>query len=105
WAGEVYDAETQLFTGRTDSRGRMIKQSPLGLVLYSRILWSFSAGYAATGIALYKVRAERCYVLLKDYFYDNEYGGYYWSVQVDGEPLSHRKQIYGQAFALYGLVE
>ena len=105
WATEVYDEEMQLFIGRIDNKGRQIKQSPLGLVLYSRILWSFSAGFAATGRGLYKERAERCYLLLKDYFYDREYGGYYWSVQPDGQPLSQRKQIYGQAFALYGLVE
>lgn len=105
WATEVYDEEMQLFIGRTDNKGRQIKQSPLGLVLYSRILWAFSAGFAATGQAVYKERAKRCYLLLKDYFYDREYGGFYWSVQVDGEPLSQRKQIYGQAFVLYGLIE
>jgi len=105
WAIEVYDEKMQLFIGRTDNKGRKIRESPLGLVLYSRILWSFSAGFAATGRELYKERADRCYLLLKDYFYDREHGGFYWSVQVDGQPLSQRKQIYGQAFALYGLVE
>lgn len=105
WATEVFDEEGKIFIGRVDGRGRKDAQAPLGLVLYARILWSFSAGYKETGKALYKERADRCYALLKDYFYDAEYGGFYWSVQADGEPLSQRKQIYGQAFTLYGLLE
>jgi mannobiose 2-epimerase len=33
------------------------------------------------------------------------HGGFYWSVTAKGEMLDGKKQIYGQAFAIYGLAE
>ena len=38
-------------------------------------------------------------------FHDPYYGGMYWSVTSDGNPLVERKQIYGNAFAIYALSE
>jgi len=36
---------------------------------------------------------------------DGENGGAFWSLYASGHPLNDRKQIYGQAFLLYGLSE
>ncbi|MCR5622529.1 MAG: AGE family epimerase/isomerase, partial [Treponema sp.] len=38
-------------------------------------------------------------------FLDIRSGGMFWSVKTDGSPLVSRKQIYGNAFALYALSE
>lgn len=47
--------------------------------------------------------------MTKDYilehFIDHEYGGTYWSVTADGEPLDTKKQFYAQGFMLYGFSE
>ena len=49
--------------------------------------------------------ANRAYQYLLNQFRDAEFGGVYWSVDYLGNPLNTRKQIYGQAFAIYGLSE
>ena len=49
--------------------------------------------------------ADRAFTYLSTHFFDNQYGGVYWSINADGTPLATTKQIYGQAFALYGLSE
>ncbi len=101
----VYDEQTGLFVGRIDNSGRVYPDAPLGGVLYARILWSFSAGYSYTKKPIYKERALQAYKIMKDYFFDREAGGIYWSILPSGEPLQMRKQIYAQAFAMYALAE
>ena len=105
WANNVYDKQTGLFLGRIDNSGKAYPEAPLGVVLYARILWSFSAGYSCTKKPIYKERALQAYKVIEDYFFDKEAGGVYWSVLPHGEPLQTRKQIYAQAFVIYALAE
>lgn len=105
WAYNAYDQDSNLFFGRIDNEGNIFAKEPLGSVLYTRILWSFSAGYSYTRNPIYKERALQSYKVIKDYFFDPKYGGLYWSVAPNGEPLEQRKQIYAQAFGIYALVE
>src|SRR5690554_6182770 len=105
WAYEAYDQDSGLFFGRIDNEGNTFNEAPLGSVLYTRILWSFSAKYAYTKKPIYKERALQSYKVIKSYFFDQEYGGLYWSVLPNGEPLERRKQIYAQAFGIYALAE
>lgn len=93
------------FFGRIDGDDIPDTDAPKGLVLNARILWAFSAAWRTTGQWIYRPVATRAYEYLMSYFADKEYGGFYWSVTAKGEPLNTRKQIYGQAFALYGLSE
>lgn len=76
-----------------------------GIVLNSRILWTFSAATQHTGHAEYLDVAHRAFQYLDRHFRDRQHGGVYWSVTPDGQPLNATKQLYGQAFALYGLSE
>jgi mannobiose 2-epimerase len=105
WSITVYNKNTGLFLGRIDNSGNDYPEAPLGVVLYARILWSFSAGYAYTKDAIYKERALQIYKVLNDYFFDAESGGYIWLVATGGAPLQTRKQIYAQAFVIYALAE
>ncbi len=75
------------------------------IVLNSRILWTFSAAYRHTQHHEYRPTADRAYTVLANQFRDTHYGGVYWSITPDGKPLDTTKQLYGQAFALYGLSE
>jgi mannobiose 2-epimerase len=93
------------FIGRVDENDRPDPQAPKGLVLNARILWTFSAAYHHTGSSVYLSEARRAYEYLLARFLDSEYGGAYWSLDASGRPLNDRKQIYGQAFCLYGLSE
>jgi mannobiose 2-epimerase len=49
--------------------------------------------------------ADFAYQAIHDHFIDFEYGGVYWTVCPDGTSEISKKQVYGEAFALYGLSE
>ena len=93
------------FFGEVNDRNEAIVDAPMGLVMYSRILWTFSAAYTQNKREPYREMAGRAYEGLMKYFKDNIHGGFYWSVDSKGNPLEKRKQLYGQAFAIYGLTE
>lgn len=105
WMSNMPDERRGGFIGRVDEHNRRDEEAPRGLVLNARILWAFSAAWRITGQWLYQPVAARAYDYLTAFFFDKEYGGAYWSVTASGEPLNPRKQIYGQAFTLYGLSE
>lgn len=93
------------FIGKMDNNHILHKEAPKGGILHARILWTFSAAFRHTNNAAYLEIAHRAYNYLMNHFFDQEYGGIYWSVNADGKPLSTRKQIYALAFAIYGLSE
>ncbi len=100
-ADEVYGG----FVGRIDEQNKVIENSPKGSVLNARILWSFSAAYNLSQNPEYLQYAERGYQYIIDHFIDNEFGGVYWSVDYEGKPLDTKKQVYANAFTIYGLSE
>ena len=71
----------------------------------TRILWTFAAAANQFKDDLYKTMAKRAYTYLLKYFRDLENGGLYWLVDYKGNPTDTKKQIYGQAFGIYGLSE
>ena len=113
WMAYTPDPRQGGFFGRVDENDRPDPTAPKGLVLNSRILWTFSAAYRHTGSGVYPhtgsgvylSMARRAYEYLLARFLDREYGGAFWSLDAAGNPLNARKQIYGQAFCLYGLSE
>jgi mannobiose 2-epimerase len=93
------------FYGRRDGHDRLDTDAPKGAILNGRILWSFSAAYRVLGDARYLEMATRAKREIIDRFYDRQYGGIYWSLTPDGEPLDTKKQFYAIGFAIYGLSE
>lgn len=105
WAKYAPDPEQGGFYGRIDNFNQPDVAAPRGVVLNSRILWAFSAA-ARTQLDDNRLdMAAYSFDYLRKHFIDPEYGGVYWSVAPDGNPLNTRKQIYGLAFALYGFTE
>jgi mannobiose 2-epimerase len=49
--------------------------------------------------------ATRAKDYLIEHFIDREYGGVYWSLDSQGQPLDTKKQFYAIGFAIYGLSE
>ena len=78
---------------------------PRGALLTSRILWTFSAAYRRYRDPKYLEMAQWAYRDLVDRFLDRERGGLFWTVSADGRPVDAHKQVYGQAFGIYGLSE
>lgn len=91
------------FFGSVNNDNEPDRHAPKGLVLNSRILWAFSAGYLFSGDIPYLTMASRAFHYIQSYFTDKEYGGLYWSVTATGQPADTRKQIYGLAFCIYGM--
>ena len=86
-------------------REKLFKDSPKGAVLNSRILWAFSAAYNLTKNEDYLRTATRAFHYISSHFIDKEFGGVYWTVDYQGNPLDAKKQIYALSFAIYGLSE
>lgn len=104
WLRNLNEGE-HAFYGRISYDMRVQPKAPKGLILYSRLLWAFSAAYRFNQNPQCWVAAERAYLYLVDHFVDRDYGGMYWLLDWSGKTLDPVKKIYGQAFAIYGLSE
>lgn len=105
WMKYMPSPDDSGFHGGISDQMKVLDDEPRGLVLNSRILWTFSAAYAHRSDPKYLVMADRAFHYLLQYFTDPEYGGMYWSVNKAGQPLDNKKQVYGIAFSIYGFSE
>lgn len=105
WQQHTVDETNGGFWGKINNQNIPDVYAPKGVVLNARILWSFAAAYNFTQNQTYLQTAERAFYYLLSHFKDEEYGGVYWSVDYKGSRLETRKQIYGLAFAMYGMSE
>jgi mannobiose 2-epimerase len=105
WMRHTIDETNGGFYGKIENDNTVHSNAPKGSVLNSRVLWTFSAAYNQTKNKEYLKIAERAYDYIVQFFIDKEYGGVYWSVDHNGQPLDTKKQIYAIAFAVYGLSE
>lgn len=93
------------FFGRMTGQGELQAGAARSAILYGRILWTFSAAYRTTGHEEYRTTAAWACDYLLSHFIDRQYGGVFWSVDAEGEPLEDKKQFYALGFAIYGLSE
>ncbi|WP_373056521.1 AGE family epimerase/isomerase [Zunongwangia sp. H14] len=105
WEKFSIDEENGGFVGKRDHYNKLVPNAPKGIILNTRLLWTFSAiGNFKKDKSTLKF-AERAYKYLKEFFQDKEHGGVFWEMDYLGTPLNTRKQIYAQAFAVYALSE
>lgn len=93
-----------------DASWNKIDNDSRSLVFQSRIVWT-----ACACAELFPDLKDRLYEValhgmtwLRDHQWDEEFGGFYWTVDSKGEPTTHsreEKNAYGLAFAMYGLAE
>ncbi len=105
WLHNTVDETHGGFYGEINDKNTVHPLAEKSLVLNSRILWTFSAAYQFDPKPLYLNMAHRAYDYLIKHFMDAEFGGCYWTVDYLGRASNSRKQIYGQAFAIYSLSE
>ena len=105
WLDRMPDDVNSGFYGRIDGENNIIADAPKGAILNARILWTFSAAYKAVKDPRYLEAALRAKNYIFSHFFDEEYGGTYWCLESDGQPLDTKKQIYSQAFFIYALSE
>jgi mannobiose 2-epimerase len=105
WMTKMIDSQNGGFYGRIDGSGNVFKEADKGCVLNARILWTFSSAFRILNDPDYLKMAERAKDYLLGHFLDKEFGGVYWLVDYRGNMKDGKKQIYAQAFAIYGLSE
>ena len=105
WLSNMIDDEHGGFYGQMTGEGQLVKDADKGGILSARILWAFSAAYRVLGDPEYLMAATLIKDYIIEYFYDNEFGGTYWSVDYLGHPKDTKKQFYAIGFMIYGLSE
>ncbi|MDQ8732951.1 AGE family epimerase/isomerase [Paenibacillus sp. LHD-38] len=105
WMKHTVDEKNGGFYGYISRDLTIIPEAGKSLVLNTRILWTFASAYRITGNEHYLNIADRAYEYVNEHFVDPEYGGLYWMVDAAGQPAETKKQVYGQAFAIYAYSE
>jgi mannobiose 2-epimerase len=105
WTDRMTDHENGGFYGRITGHEQVMPEAEKGAILNCRILWTFSAAWRLYKKEEYLQTATRAKRYIIDHFFDKDFGGVYWSLTYNGQPLDTRKQIYALGFAIYGLSE
>ena len=92
------------FHGFLDRRGEPREPTDKGVIQQARHLWSFSTWYERREpTAPTRFLADSTYRFLVDRMGDPADGEFYFQVARDGRVVDHKKLLYGQAFAIYGV--
>lgn len=105
WAKNTIDYKHGGFVGKINHYNQVVPQASKGIILNTRILWSFSAASNHLKTNNYKVICNRAFHYLETYFNDETYKGVFWELDYKGNPINKRKQVYAQAFTIYALSE
>jgi mannobiose 2-epimerase len=104
WETRMMD-EQGGFYGQITGDNKLEKDAPRGGILNARILWTFSSAARIFKSDCYQKVATHAKNYIFNHFFDDEFGGTYWTLNADGSPHDTKKQIYSQAFFIYALVE
>lgn len=102
---KLIDKENGGFHCLTDFEGNIQPGSDKGVLLHSRILWSFSSAYRTLGNTEYLDAAKHCFEFLVEKAMDDTHGGVYWMLDGQGEVIDTQKHVYNQGFAIYAFSE
>lgn len=105
WLKYTIDNEFGGFRGQIANDLNLDPYADKGLILNTRILWTFSKAFTVYRDPVYSTTAQRAYEYIDRFFWDHEYGGVYWMLDCQGRPTDSKKRIYGQAFTVYALAE
>jgi cellobiose epimerase len=109
WMNKMVDEVHGGFYGRRNGNDELIKLSDKGVILNTRILWTFSHACRvlndSTERKSYRTIAERAFNYVTENFTDPDNGGLYWMVNFQGNPVYTKKQVYAQAFGIYSFTE
>ncbi len=105
WLERAADHQYCGFIGQMSNDGTIDPKAPKGLILNTRLLWTYSALYRFNKDERCLDLAVRAYDYLETYFWDPSHGGGFWLVNFNGILKETEKKIYGQAFYIYALSE
>ncbi|MFA5058002.1 MAG: AGE family epimerase/isomerase [Opitutaceae bacterium] len=105
WVRHAFDPVTGRLAGVVANDLRRFDDGPRHAVICARILWTFAAAARRDPRPEWLETGRRALALLTGPFWDAQHGGVFWSLDAAGRVLADRKQVYAQAFAIYGLAE
>jgi len=105
WEKYSRDMKNGGFYGSIDNDNNQDVEISRSIVMTSRFLWAYSAAARTLDDSSYLDMASFAYDTILNNFLDSKNGGVFWSVKPSGLVDVSKKQIYGQAFAIYGLSE
>jgi cellobiose epimerase len=105
WYGPALDHENGGWVAWLSNDLQPDRTQPKGLIVNSRILWTFSAVHRAKSDPLYRQMAERAFDFVMNRFWDAKHGGAFWRLDARGRVIDDSKKTYGQAFYIYALAE
>ncbi len=104
WMKEMLSEEGDFYCG-ISADNQKVRDEAISSIMVARILWTFSASYRILHDESYLAMAKKAKQYIVDYFYDKENSGVYWSIGFDKKVIDDKKQIYANAFTIYGLSE
>jgi len=105
WSGPALDNEQGGWMAWLSNDLKPDRTKPKGLVVNTRILWTFAAAHDLRQEARYHDLADRALDWVMNRFWDTQYGGGFWRLDDAGKVIDDSKQVYGQAFCIYGLAQ
>jgi mannobiose 2-epimerase len=105
WTGPALDHEQGGWMACLSNDLKPDRAQPKGLIVNSRILWTFSAVHQTRPDPLFRQMADRAFDYVMNRFWDAQYGGAFWRLDDCGNMIDDSKKIYGQAFYIYALSE
>jgi len=105
WINRVADRAAGTFLGALSNDLVPDRSVERGALLSARILWTYAAAYRQYREPACLAMADFAYADLMHRYHDEKHGGLFWSIAANGKMLRDRKQVYGQAFAIYALSE
>lgn len=109
WYPRVVDTAFGGYRTQWDADWRPSADQTKMIVTQARHTWTTAkAAEFSSGDTSYLAMSAHGFRFLRDAMWDDEHGGFYWSVSQDGTPLREdaggpAKQAYGQAFGIYAL--
>lgn len=105
WITHAVNRPADTFHGALSNALKIDPAAERGALLSSRILWTYARAFRQYGDAAYLAMAELAHDDLMARYHDAQHEGFSWSIDAAGRVLRDRKQVYGQAFAIYALSE
>lgn len=105
WESHALDNNNAGFIGKINYKNEKIEEASKGLILNTRILWSFAAVSNQLQTQQYAAACNRAYHYLALFFKDKVDGSLYWELANNARPKSLQKNTVGQAYALLALCE
>lgn len=105
WIAHVVKQPAGTFHGSLTNDLAVDSAAERGALLSSRILWTYARAFRQYGDAAYRTMADLAHADLMKRYHDAQHDGFYWSIDAAGRVQQDRKQVYGQAFAIYALSE